>query len=136
MNTELNTQTAAMSPPRRSVDADVRIGGVTAPGQPKAVERGDRSLPEDGNAVPMNSPGAPTAEQLEGALEDMTKYFQNVRRELDIRVDDDTGVTVIKVMDTETHEVIRQIPPEELLELARHLASDSEEKINLLQAQA
>ncbi len=34
---------------------------------------------------------------------------------LEFSVDKDTGVTIIKVLDVETGEVIRQIPPEEVL---------------------
>ena len=36
-------------------------------------------------------------------------------------MDDSTGKTVIKVVDSSTHELIRQIPSEEMLEIARAL---------------
>lgn len=36
-------------------------------------------------------------------------------------VDRDTGIQVIKVVDTKTDEVIRQIPSEEIIELAKTL---------------
>jgi len=41
--------------------------------------------------------------------------------ELSISVDQQTRDIVVKVLDSETHEVIRQIPPEEALRLAHSL---------------
>lgn len=47
-------------------------------------------------------------------LNDMVRIF---KRQIDFSVHDDTKRLAIKVVDTETHEVIREIPPEELLDL-------------------
>lgn len=63
---------------------------------------------------------------LDEALRDLTGYVQNVQRNLQFNVDDDSGQTIIRVVDTETDEVIRQIPSEEVVALARHLKSMSE----------
>ena len=38
---------------------------------------------------------------------------------IEISVDKDTGVTIIKVLDVETGKVVRQIPPEEVLTFMR-----------------
>lgn len=43
------------------------------------------------------------------------------RRELSIRVSPETGRVVIQVLDSDTKAVVRQIPPEEALDLLRHL---------------
>ena len=45
----------------------------------------------------------------------------DARVELKFSVDDASGLTVIKVIDTETQEIVRQIPPEEVLTLMHHL---------------
>ena len=42
-------------------------------------------------------------------------------RNLQFTVDEDTGIDVVKVIDTETEEVIRQFPSEEVLAIARAL---------------
>ena len=42
---------------------------------------------------------------------------------LKIKVDDETGRVVVKVVQQDSDKVIRQIPPEELLQLERYLAS-------------
>jgi flagellar protein FlaG len=40
---------------------------------------------------------------------------------LSFRVDKSTGKTVIKIMDAQTEEVVRQYPPEEILDMAASL---------------
>ncbi len=54
------------------------------------------------------------AEQIAAALDEFASAV-NVR--LTFLVDQATGRTVIKVIDQETKEIIRQIPPEEMLRL-------------------
>ncbi|MEW6599417.1 MAG: flagellar protein FlaG [Nitrospirota bacterium] len=41
-------------------------------------------------------------------------------RKIDIQVEEELNITIVKVIDSETEEVIRQIPPEELVELSRN----------------
>ncbi|THF73021.1 MAG: flagellar protein FlaG [Methylophaga nitratireducenticrescens] len=59
-----------------------------------------------------------TDEQL-AAIQDrvveLNSYMQNMNRSLQFSVDDQSGETVIKVIDSETDKLIRQIPAEELL---------------------
>lgn len=65
--------------------------------------------------------GEPTAEQVKDAMEEVQKAVTPVAQELLFSVDKDTGKTVVKVMDTETQKVIRQIPSEEMLVMAQQL---------------
>jgi flagellar protein FlaG len=53
----------------------------------------------------------------------LNDYVQSVQRALEFSVDEQTGATVITVLDAETHEVIRQIPPQEVLAVARELST-------------
>ncbi len=54
----------------------------------------------------------------------LNERMQDIRRELQFSVDDDTGKVVIKVLNAETEEVVRQIPPEEVLSLAANLEAN------------
>ena len=65
-------------------------------------------------------------ETLDAAVRDINDYVQRVQRTLQFSVDDDTGTTVVKVLDSQTDEVVRQFPPEEALALARHLQASQE----------
>ncbi|WP_193583177.1 flagellar protein FlaG [Laribacter hongkongensis] len=60
-------------------------------------------------------------DSLEKAREQVQELFKLTQSELKISIDDDLGVQVVKIMDTSTDEVIRQIPSEEMLELAKSL---------------
>ena len=58
---------------------------------------------------------------LEKAVKDLSRGVQNLQRSLQFSIDESSGRTVIKVVDKNTQEVIRQIPEEQVLELAARL---------------
>lgn len=60
-------------------------------------------------------------EKLQDAVEKMNELMQNGKRSLNFSVDDSTEKVVIKVMDLDTEEVVRQIPSEETLKFAEYL---------------
>lgn len=60
----------------------------------------------------------PDAGQLKEAVSKLNDYVQNIRRNLSFSVEESTGLTVVKVYDAETDELIRQIPSEDTLRLA------------------
>ena len=62
---------------------------------------------------------------LEKTVSELNDYVQNMKRSLQFSVDEDTGRTVIKVIDPESKEVIRQIPREEILTIARMLREET-----------
>lgn len=59
--------------------------------------------------------------ELEAAVSALNEHAQQLQRALQFSVDDQSGRTVIKVVDRETKEVIRQIPSEETLQIAARL---------------
>lgn len=60
-------------------------------------------------------------EQIRQAVEKIQGAVDNVAHDLHFSIDKDTGKTIIKVMDTHTKEVIRQMPTEEAINIARTL---------------
>ena len=58
---------------------------------------------------------------IESSLEEAEQRFQTVNRALRFSVDEGSGRTVIRVIDRETDEVIRQIPPEDVLRIAEQI---------------
>ena len=58
---------------------------------------------------------------LNQALAQVGKYIQDTHRTLDFSVDRDTDELVVKVVDRETKQVIRQIPSEEMMVIAKRL---------------
>ena len=63
-------------------------------------------------------------EELDQAVSQLNDFVQNVQRDLQFEVDDDMGQTIVRVVDQQTQEVIRQIPDEVALRLAEKLQQD------------
>ena len=77
---------------------------------------------EDGKRLPPpEASGDAKQQRLQDAVSELNSFVQNIRRNLEFTIDDESGRIVIKVIDSESKEVIRQIPPEEAVQLARTL---------------
>ena len=95
-----------------------------------AAEKSGQSLPLE-NVVKVAA--ETDSQQVEHAVSKLNEYVQNTARSLNFQVDDESGKTVIKVYDRESDQLIRQIPNELVLELARRL--NEEEPSLLFEAQ-
>jgi flagellar protein FlaG len=73
----------------------------------------------------QQSERAATASSVKAAAQQIDSYLKSIGRNLDIHVDQDTGRTVVTVRDAATGDVIRQIPNEETLRLARSLGESA-----------
>ncbi|MCU1781361.1 flagellar protein FlaG [Pseudomonas sp. 13B_2.1_Bac1] len=67
----------------------------------------------------------PERADLEKAVTDIREFVQAAQRSLDFSIDDTTHRVVVKVINTDNGEVIRQIPSETALKLAQSLSSAS-----------
>ena len=63
---------------------------------------------------------------LRNAVEHVSGYVQNLTRELNFSVDEESGQVIVRVIDEATGDVIRQIPNEEVLRLSRSLGEVKE----------
>ncbi len=59
--------------------------------------------------------------QLEELSKDINKKFEYLNKYLKIEIDKDLHEPVIKIVDRKTDEVIKQFPPEYLIELAKKI---------------
>ncbi|MDH3637355.1 MAG: flagellar protein FlaG [Gammaproteobacteria bacterium] len=91
-------------------------GSSPVPAQPRVTE-GDTQVRQEGDKQDAQV----NERDLGSVVESLNAIAQTVRRQLEFSVDQDSGRTVIKIMDFDTQEVIRQIPPEELLRLSQLL---------------
>jgi flagellar protein FlaG len=60
-------------------------------------------------------------DQVESAVSTIQEFVQSVRRNINFSVEDTSGRVVVKVTDSTSGDVIRQIPSEEALQLAESL---------------
>ena len=61
----------------------------------------------------------PNRETLLQAVEDVKNAIAPVAQNLLFSIDDDTGRTIVKIVDSQTDEVIRQMPSEEVLAISK-----------------
>lgn len=60
----------------------------------------------------------PTQQAISKAAEDIQNFVKEMGRNLQFSIDKTTGYNVVRVINPETEEVIRQLPSEELLKIA------------------
>jgi flagellar protein FlaG len=63
----------------------------------------------------------PSIEQLNKAVSDINKTIQSLSQSIEFTVDKDSERVVVKIVDQQTNEVLRQIPTEEALEISKSL---------------
>lgn len=147
MDINVNVQTAATGPTKTAVGAVSGIqgqalvsnssSGKALPQQTRDAARLPASADQQGGVVQFSEPNsggelsrlaaalvtemgsAGNIERTEQAVAKLNEILKDRERDLEFSVDEDTGRTILKVIHAESGEVIRQIPPEELLNVAR-----------------
>lgn len=69
----------------------------------------------------VQQPAQPKAakEDVEKAVKEVNDFLKPLNNSLQFNIDEDTGQTVVKVIDSSTKEIIRQFPSEEMLSIAK-----------------
>ena len=60
-------------------------------------------------------------EELQKLIEEVKKKFDMLSKYLKIDIDQELEIPVVKIMERDTNSVIRQIPPDDLLELMKRI---------------
>lgn len=90
---------------------------VVTPSQPAKTSE---AAPDQAPQAPLPlKPEASNAEQMQMAVAEIRKAVAPVARNLQFSIDKETGKTIVKIVDAETNEVIRQIPGDEVIAIAR-----------------
>jgi flagellar protein FlaG len=92
---------------------------VTSAAVPQAQNPQAASMPSKAEMLQARS--EVRREDLDEAVSQLNDFVQNVQRDLQFEVDNDLGQTIVRVVDQQTQEVIRQIPDEVALRLAEKL---------------
>ena len=102
-------QNTPTTPPRTSAGVAPTAGAAQTP------------LAKADNATAGGSEPSVDANELAGAIQKVQDFTHTLANELNFSIDDDSGHTVVKIVDTSTKEVIRQIPSKEMLAIAQTL---------------
>ena len=102
----------------------VSVDPVKLPGSAKAGESTGNNVPvvvgtED--ASRRERVAAESRQVVEKAIAHLNEYVQSVQRDLEFSLDEGSGATVVRVIDRTTQTVVRQIPSDVALRLARNL---------------
>jgi flagellar protein FlaG len=92
------------------------------------------TLTEPGMAAKKKEAMENIRESLRSAVAQMNEYVQSTQRDLQFSYDEELSSTIVRVLDRQTKEVIRQIPDEVFLKLARNL--NVNEPVQLFSSQA
>ena len=104
-NQNLNTSSIQQSQPQPVVDAEMVKKVAAVEIKPSNVQKESQI----------------TQDVVAKAATQIQNFVQEMGRNLSFTVDETTGYNVVRVMNPETNEVIRQLPSEELLKIARSM---------------
>ena len=71
--------------------------------------------------VGLNPSSESNRDQLNAAVKATQEFVGSINSSLEFSVDEDTGTSVVKIVDKDTKELIRQIPSAEMLSIAKAL---------------
>jgi flagellar protein FlaG len=114
-----------VSDPLSAVNNPATPAGAKLATDSSSVQSVDKPTPKPRQVIDINAAVRAAAKQIDS-------YLRSVGREVEFRVDDDTGMTVVTVRETATGDVIRQIPNEEVLQLARRFQESSGALLDLV----
>jgi len=87
--------------------------------QARVVQNSSTTQVQTARAVEQAQKTEPTRQQVEEAAKTVNEFLKPINNSINFSLDEDTGITVVKVIDVATKEVIRQIPSEEMLVIAK-----------------
>jgi flagellar protein FlaG len=109
----------------------MKIADVTAEVEAKSTRRVARqdspavavaeSAPEPARQIPAAAPVE--VRKIESVTKQIDSFLRSMNRSLQFRLDDSSGRMVVSICDSETGEVIRQVPGEDALRIAQSLES-------------
>jgi flagellar protein FlaG len=100
-----------------SIGSNVPVTATSAPGSAASLPL--KQVKQDEGATQLRKP---ERAELEQAVKDIQDFVTTSQRNLEFSIDDSTHEVVVKVIATDSGEVIRQLPTEAALKLAQSLA--------------
>ncbi len=94
--------------------------GVVAARKPAApAEASGKTLPRPGQSTPAGRPQPAVPKiNIDKAIAQIQAFLSDSKRQLTFERDEASGRMIVRVIDPESGEVVRQFPPEELLKIA------------------
>lgn len=100
----------------RSVAAEAPTAEVR---QARATQNSGAAPVQTEQSVSQTQKTEANRQELEEAVKQVNDFLKPINNSIQFNLDDDTGKTIVKVIDLATKEVIRQFPSEEMLSIAK-----------------
>ncbi len=111
---------------------EIRNVASSMPQAPQAMATAPGNTARGTAATPLGATGEtpgvtttpaaqPSRDQVQQAVDQVQQIVRPLAQSLQFSIDEDSHNTVVKIVDTETNKVIRQIPSEEMLQMAKAL---------------
>ena len=113
----VNSSTQAQAPARLAGDGGPVV--VVAPSNAQAQAAVAPVLPQ--TAVNPVAEQHPSSAQLKSAVDSLNQALKQTNKNLEFTVDSESKDPVVKLVDSETGDVIRQYPSEDALSIARSI---------------
>lgn len=100
------------------------LTGITRVQSNSTIDRVPNNVVPINNDVPQKPPiqqqeKQPNRQEIEKAASKVNNFVSQIDRNLEFSVDESSGRVIITVREPETGKIVRQIPPEELLVIAK-----------------
>ena len=128
MSTEILT-TQANSANKPNLDALKSVAVTTQAGKMQSRQDMTQAAGKD---LPQAESSQISAEELQNVVKRLNENVQMVNRDLQFSVDEQSGRSVIRVVNAETQELVRQIPSEEILRISQYIKEQTADVSGLI----
>ena len=111
-----SAQQAALPVIQPSVSGEVKAPAQSVKSDAQVVSQ---VVSTDIKASGVNEAAQPTREVVAKAAEKLQEFVSSMGRNLNFSIDETTGYNIVRVVNPDTGELIRQLPSEELLKISR-----------------
>lgn len=104
---------------KHATGAKAASGAAPAKPVTTRADEGGQVLPPGGKDVPVRVEAPPV--DISRAITNLNQFLKDSQRDFLFQLDQSSGRTIITIVNPSTGEIVRQIPPEEVLNAARTL---------------
>lgn len=110
-----------------SIGQEIRVRDSQKVGETEKLRPIDKKDADRKESTELQEPQVPkhAPEQIKEVIARLEKTLQDVEPKIELSVDKELNQVIFRILDKESGELIRQIPPEQVLELDRFFADQS-----------
>ncbi len=110
-----------------SVGQEIRVRDSQKVGEAEKLPKFDKKVADLKESIELQETQAPkqAPEQIKEVIARLENTLQDVEPKIELSVDEELNQVIVRILDKESGELIKQLPPEEVLELDRFFADQS-----------